>query len=143
MVTEDDKMVIRRWTEEWNRGNLEGVFALFAPDFVDRTAHPGQTPDLEGTRHALRQLFDAFPGSQLTVELLVAEGDLVTDCGVLTGTHRGSLFGIPPTGKQVTLRFLDIHRFKDGKIVEAWHVEDLFSALQQIGAIPAPQAARA
>jgi hypothetical protein len=38
---------------------------------------------------------------------------------------------------------LDIHKFRDGKIVEAWHLEDLFGAVQQIGAIPMPQSAHA
>jgi steroid delta-isomerase-like uncharacterized protein len=143
MLTEENKKVMRRWGEEWNRGNLEGVFALFAQDFVDHNPQPDQAPGVEGVRQALRRLFEAFPDSQLTVELLVAEEDKVTDCGFLTGTHKGSLFGIPPTGKKVTIRFMDIHRLKDGKIIEGWHIEDLFGALQQIGAIPAPQSAHA
>lgn len=143
MSTEENKQVIRRWVEEWNRGNREGVYALFAQDFVDHNPQPGQAPGVEGVKRSLGRFFDAFPDSQLTLELLVAEDEKVTDCGVLTGTHKGSLFGIPPTGKRVTIRFLDIHRFKDGKIVEGWHIEDLFGALQQIGAIPAPQPAHA
>ena len=143
MSTEENKQVLRRWTEEWNRGNIEGVYALFAQDFVDHHPQPGQAPGLEGLRRTLGQLFAAFPDSQLTVELLVAEEDEVADCGTLTGTHKGSLFGIPPTGRKVTIRFVDIHRFKDGKITEAWHLEDIFAALQQIGAIPALQSAHA
>ncbi len=139
MSTEENKNVIRRWVEEWNRGNREGVYTLFAQDFVDHHPQPGQAPGVEGARQGLGRLFDAFPDSQLTLELLVAEEDKVADCGVLTGTHTGSLFGVPPTGKRVTIRFVDIHRFKDGKITEAWHLEDLFAALQQIGAIPARQ----
>lgn len=143
MLVEENKKVIRRWVEEWNRGNREGVYALFAQDFVDHTPQPGQAPGVEGVRQGLGRFFDAFPDSQLTLELLVAEEDKVTDCGVLTGTHKGSLFGIPPTGKRVTICFLDIHRFKDGKIIEGWDLEDLLGALQQIGAIPAPQSAHA
>ncbi len=141
MSTEENKKVIRRFVEEWNRGNREGVYALFAPDYVDHRPQPGQAPGVEGLRQGLGRLFDAFPDSQLTLDLLVAEGDMVADCGVLTGTHQGNLFGIPPTGKTVTIPYLDIHRFKDGRIVEAWHHEDLLAALQQIGAMPSPSTA--
>ena len=142
MSTEENKQLLCRFVEEWNRGNREGVYALFAQDYVDHTPQPGQAPGVEGLRQALGRIFDAFPDSQLTLERLVAEGDMVADFGVLTGTHKGNLFGTPSTGKKVAIHYLDIHRFKDGKIVEAWHLEDLLTALRQIGAIPVPQSAR-
>lgn len=142
MSTEENKQLAKRFVEEWNRGNREGVYAFFAQDFVDRTPQPGQAPGLEGLKQGLGLFFDAFPDSQITLQLLVGEGDLVTDHGILTGTHQGSFFGIPPTGKKVRVTFFDIHRFKDGKIVEGWHLEDTFGVLRQIGAIPVPQSAR-
>ncbi len=39
----------------------------------------------------------------------------------LTGTHTGApFFGVPPSGKKVTINGTAILRFKDGKIVEHW-----------------------
>ena len=51
---------------------------------------------------------------------LVAEGDRVVHHSRSTGTHTGTLFGIPPTGKRVTVDHVEIWRIEDGKIVEQW-----------------------
>ncbi len=139
---EENKQLERRFVEEWNRGNLDGVYALFAQDFAGHDDLPGLAPGLEGLKQALRQYFDAFPDSQITLEFLLAEDDKVAGYGVLTGTHKGNLFGIPPTGKKVTIPNSTIHRIKHGKIVEGWNVSDFLGALRQIGALPAPQSAR-
>jgi len=50
----------------------------------------------------------------------IAEDDLVVLRWSLTGTHREQFLGIPPTGKAVTLRGIDIYRVQDGKIAEHW-----------------------
>jgi steroid delta-isomerase-like uncharacterized protein len=138
MSTEENKELARRYVQEWNLGDREGVFAFFAQDFVDHTAQPGQAPGLEGLKQGMGRFFDAFPDCQSTLKLLVAEGDMVTKYGTLVGTHKGNFFGIPPTGKKVSINHLEIHRFRDGKIVEGWHLEDNLGVMQQIGAIPAP-----
>ncbi len=138
MSTEENKQLLQRWLEEWSRGYWEEVYKLFAQDFIDHHAKPGQAAGIEGLKQTLGQFFEAFPDSQITSQLLVAEGDLVADCGFMSGTHKGSMFGIPPTARKVKVAFLDIHRFKDGKIVEGWHIEDNLSLLQQIGMILVP-----
>ena len=45
---------------------------------------------------------------------------------------------MPPSGRRVTFRAIDIVRIADGKIVEHWAVTDNLALMQQIGAIPAP-----
>ena len=52
--------------------------------------------------------------------------------------HSGEFLGIPPTGKEVRMSGIAIHRVKDGKMVEHWAMVDGMSLLQQLGAIPAP-----
>jgi predicted ester cyclase len=45
--------------------------------------------------------------------------------------------GMPPSGKFVEVRLIDIHRFDDaGLVCEHWGVADMLSLLQQLGAIP-------
>ena len=48
--------------------------------------------------------------------------------------------GIPASGKTSTVTGIGIDRFEDGKIVEVWGNWDTLGMLQQIGAIPEPQA---
>jgi predicted ester cyclase len=51
----------------------------------------------------------------------------------------GDFLGIPATGKSYTIPGIDIYRVQDGKMAEHWHVVDLLSMLQQVGAIPSPE----
>ena len=60
-----------------------------------------------------------------------------------TGTHQGELMGIAATGKQATVTGLELHRFENGRVAESWINWDTLGLLQQIGAIPAPEAATA
>ena len=55
-----------------------------------------------------------------------------------TGTHVGDLMGIAPTGREISVEAITIHRMKDGLIAEEWTVWDALGLLQQVGAVPAP-----
>jgi len=151
MSTEDNKTIVRRFIEEvWNKGNVAAVDELMAPNCVEHLASPTNVPvpakfqlTLEELKQFVSQFRSAFPDLHETVELQVAEGDLVVNRVMVRGTHtgeyRGLVFkGIPPTGKQVTWTFTEIVRIVDGKIVEHWMNDDAVGRLQQIGALPIP-----
>ena len=55
-----------------------------------------------------------------------------------SGTHKGDMMGIPPTGKQATVTGITIFRFANSKIAEGLTTWDALGALQQLGVIPAP-----
>jgi predicted ester cyclase len=68
---------------------------------------------------------------------MIAEGDQVVTKKTFTGTHKDEFFGIPATGNQVTLQFVDIMRVQEGRITEHWLSMDQLSFMQQLGVIPA------
>ena len=80
----------------------------------------------------------AFPDTHLTIEDQIAEGDKVVTRWTATGTNQGTLMGIPPSGKRVTITGISITRIANGKAVEDWVNFDTLGMLQQIGAIPTP-----
>jgi steroid delta-isomerase-like uncharacterized protein len=82
-------------------------------------------------------LLRAFPDLQVAVEDVIAEGDKVVCRDTVTGTHQGEYRGLPPTGKSVTYNEIFILRFVNGRIAEIWGIVDVFSQMQQLGAIPA------
>ena len=57
---------------------------------------------------------------------------------VVRGTHHGTLMGIAPTGKSVTLSGIAITRISNGKVAELREEFDQLGMLQQLGAIPTP-----
>jgi len=151
MPTEDNKAIVRRFLEEvGNKGNVAAVDELLAPNILLHFDFPSDVPvpaewrlSLEEIKQVFSQLRTTFPDYHFTVELQVAEGDMVVTRGTARGTHTGEYQGliykgIPPTGKQVTWTETWINRITDGKVVEHWSNEDNLGMLQQIGAIPMP-----
>lgn len=78
----------------------------------------------------------AFPDWHLTVDEMIAEGDIVSAHMTLHGTNTGAFEGIPPTGQKVTVQALLMDRFVNGKLVEHWGGPDQLSLLQQLGFFP-------
>ena len=73
-----------------------------------------------------------FP--DLTVEILeqVAEGDLVTTRKAIHATHVGHFMSVPPTGKKVVIKVIDMIRLKDGKYVEHWGLSNIPEVIAQL-----------
>jgi predicted ester cyclase len=76
----------------------------------------------------------AFPDRVDVVEQVIADGDRVGLLFRLTGTHKGDLFGIPPTGRKVDVYEAAILRLADGRVVEGWFMADEAGLLKQLGA---------
>ncbi len=135
--SEEAKAIVRRNTEEvQGKGDFVLFDQLFADDFVDHTPQPNMVPDKEGVRGLYRSLREAFPDFHAVIHWQAAEGDLVTTFKTYHGTHKGTFLGIPPTGRQIQFETVDAMRVRNGKISEHWGVANLYSLLQQLGALP-------
>ena len=100
---------------------------------VDHAAPPGVALGVEGAKQAIGIYRTAFPDLKVTVEDIIAEGDKVSCRFTITGTHKGGLMGIAPTGKQVRLAGMEVHRIVDGKAVEHWESFDQLGMMHQLG----------
>jgi steroid delta-isomerase-like uncharacterized protein len=131
------KAIVRRNTEDvQGKGDFVLFDQLFADDFVDHTPQPNMVPDKEGVRGLYRGLREAFPDFHAVIHWQAAEGDLVTTFKTYHGTHTGTFLGIPPTGRKIQFETVDAMRVRNGKISEHWGVANLYSLLQQLGALP-------
>ena len=134
--TERNKSVIRRFVDEvQNKKNWDAYDELNDPEFLNHSAPPGMT-DREGSKQYLGGFLNGFPDCQFAIDDMIAEGDQVVTKKTFTGTHEGDFAGIAPTGKRVTLQFVDIMRVRDGRIIEHWLSMDQLSFMQQLGVIP-------
>jgi len=137
MSTEENKAKQRRvWEEAFNKGDLSVADELFAPNYVYHGPIGMEYKGPEGFKQMVTMFRNAFPDLHVTVEDMVAEGDKVVSRFTFTGTHKGELMGIAPTGKQVTIAGTVIVRWVGGKEVEAWGSEDLLGMMQQLGVVP-------
>ena len=135
----ENKALAARWFEEvWNRGRVELIDELRAPDTVATGLGEGRAVSRGGSafRAFYFNLRETLPDLRVVIEDMVAEGDKVAVRLTLEGTHTGAALGPPPTGRTVRLSGIVIARFSGGRIVEAWNCLDQLGLLKQLGALP-------
>src|SRR4029077_6865215 len=141
-ITSSDaaKAVVRRNTEEvQSLGNFEVFEELFADDFVDHTPQPNTTPDKKGVRDLYHRLRAAFPDFHADIHWQAADGEMGTTYKPDHVTHLGMFLGVAPTGRKIQFETVDVMRVRNGKITDHWGVANLFSLMQQLGAIKTGQ----
>ena len=120
-----------------NAGDIDGFGDLMADDFIEHEETPGLAPTKAGVLEFFRMYRTAFPDLQMHAEEILVSGDKTVTRARATGTHQGELMGLPPTGKSVDVKLIDIMQFNDaGMIREHWGLVDMLSMMQQLGAIP-------
>lgn len=136
MSIEANKAIVSRLCEELNKGNLDVVDEIFAPDYFDHNPAPGMPPSIKGVKRFIAGVHKTFPDCRWNLEDLVAEGDKVVDRFTLQGTDTGGHMRLPPTGKKVTVGIIGISRISGGRITERWSIGDSLGMLQQLGIFP-------
>jgi steroid delta-isomerase-like uncharacterized protein len=141
MSVQDNKTVVGRYYEEvFNQRKTGLIGRLAVEDYIEHDPFPGQGNGRADLQARVQTILAAFAPLRFRVEHLVAEDDQVVAHWSQSGTHTGAFLGIPPTGRQYTISGIDIHKLRDGRMAEHWHMVDLYGLLQQLGAIPAPDA---
>jgi steroid delta-isomerase-like uncharacterized protein len=135
-MSEENKNLARRSWEIVNQRNPDLIEEIYPPDFVWHEPD-GDLRGYEQAKQFVSTFFAALPDINLTVEDVLAEGNKAVSRWTIRGTHQGETeeFG-PPTGRQMELKGITIHRIEDGKIVEEWEAYDNLSVLQQLGLAP-------
>lgn len=120
--------------EAWNAHDPDAVASIFAEDTV---VHEMGNPEPARGRAAVREravaLMTAFPDFHLErIELLI-DGHRHADRWVMTGTHRGELYGIPATGKAVRVEGATFtHVDESGMVCRDFHFSDMAGLLTQL-----------
>jgi len=91
---------------------------------------------LEQIKELLIDFYNAFPDAKSTVDIILAEGDMVAWRVTHRGTHKGKFMGISPTGKNFDVTNTAIARIVDGRWLDTWATMDNLHLMQQLGAIP-------
>ncbi|BCZ85427.1 hypothetical protein PTKU64_91020 (plasmid) [Paraburkholderia terrae] len=128
---------------------VETLYRAFSdndPDLVDTVlAHewddiplaPGQGPGPDGIKPIIRSFTQAFPDVRIVIHDMIQVPGRIAVRAEITGTHRGELFGIAPTGKQVSFRLHEFHALDGNRVTTTWHMEDWFGLFLQLGQFPA------
>lgn len=120
-----------------NNHNPWAVWDLLSPDVAVHRLDTGKTTD--GKRAFVQEQarwLDAVPDYQVVVENVVVEGDRAVARLTCHGTPVKPCGAARPTGQSFAISALHEFRFEDGKIVEAWLLDDRMAMVRQLGLLP-------
>jgi predicted ester cyclase len=144
MEESNKQAVLRYYDGAWNKNNLEVIDEIFEPDYIVENLPPWRKPGAKGLKEFLADNHKMFSNIRNTIEDVMAEGDKVAVRFKAEAIHVGVLDGpvgkVPVTNKKVYWRGMAIFQLRNGKVMQAWGVTDNLGLMQQLGAIPEPQA---
>jgi predicted ester cyclase len=139
---EGNKELVRSWFAALSEGAAEDIGAISAPGIVYHDASPQKDPQVGGATEWASKRQQDFPDFQVTIEQLVAEGDMVASYNLFAGTQQSDLEdkqGITGTGVQTEWAAAVFFRIECGKIAEVWSLADHLGRLQRQGVITAEE----
>jgi steroid delta-isomerase-like uncharacterized protein len=137
MSIEANKLAMRRFTEFINTADQNLGEELIVEDAQFWVpGRPESMRGLAGYMNVLGMMRSGFSDVQWSLEETIAEGDKIAARFTMRGTHDGTFFGVPATGRKIEIRAMNFYRLAGGKFVEEYGQPDLLGLLQQIGAVP-------
>jgi len=135
-----NRKLLDHYVERYNAGDLDGVMELYAEDAV-QIMPDGTYEGWNTVRDRLAQELDGFTELNHTVRSFVEQGDTFADEWTFVGTHTGPFrlpdgSELPPTGKRVEIRGMEVVQVRDGKIVLNALYYDNLASMAQLGLIP-------
>lgn len=130
---EANKRLVRRIPQEVVNGrNPDLLDELLHPDVVDHSPL-GETTGIEPAKQQLRQMLEAFPDLEVTVEDAIADDRTVAARVTWRATNEGPFLGMDPTGRDVEFQVIAFLRISGDRIVERWILADQLTLMQQLG----------
>jgi ketosteroid isomerase-like protein len=131
---EANKAVARRALAALQEGNLQVLNEIYEPNGLVHTSRGTQSEhgpysDLKGAC----PMCSVLNPRDVTVDLILAEGDLVTARSTWHGKHVGEYRGVPPSGKDVTVTYTNVFRIHNGRIAENWVAFNQLALVEQLG----------
>jgi len=127
------KKDVALWYEAFTTKDPALLDRILHETWVDIPSPPGTPPGPEGVRPLHARLTTAFPDLKLTIEDILQEGNKVVVRARMAGTQKEAFMGFPSKDRKLDIQVVDIHEFKDGKIIRTWHTEDWMTGLRQLG----------
>lgn len=128
------KFYSKVWDEVINEGKVSVLDTAYAPNVVLHTV-----PEIKGAANAkayYANYVTGFSDREFTVKETFAQGNKLTKYWVFKGKHTGDFFGIPATGKTISVEGCTIATIINGKITEERDFFDNLEFLRQLGLMP-------
>jgi steroid delta-isomerase-like uncharacterized protein len=128
------KKDVALWYEAFSKNDPLLLDKILSENWIDIPAAPMQPPGPTGAKQILRELSMTFSDLKVSIQEVLQDGNKVVVRSELSGTQTQPFMGIPATNRKLIIQAIDVHEFKDGKIIRTWHTEDWMTGLHQLGA---------
>jgi steroid delta-isomerase-like uncharacterized protein len=126
--------IVRRYFDAWNARNADAILETFGAGGTYQDPSTGAPISGEALRAYVTGLWSAFPDLNFVEESLGEMApNLIAAQWLMQGTNSGSMAGLPPTGKPVSVRGADFIRLENGKIKSVTGYFDKGEVPRQIG----------
>jgi steroid delta-isomerase-like uncharacterized protein len=134
-VVETNAALGHAFFAEQDRGRGGPSAALCAPTY---TVTIGSNPPMDRAGHESFAIgfYAGFPDAMHEIDDVFATNDRAFVRAILRGTHTGSFFGIPATGKTIRVPLHGVFHVRDGVVEKLVAVFDEAGLLRQIGVLP-------
>ena len=127
------KKTVTLWYEAFTKKDPALLDQILHDDWVDIPGAPGTPLGPAGIKPLLAQLTSTFPDLKLTIEDILQDGNKVVVRARMVGTQKQPFMSFPSKNRKMDIQVVDIHEFKDGRIIRTWHTEDWMTGLRQLG----------
>jgi predicted ester cyclase len=132
MSVEENKTLIYKIYDEYNKGNYDIYDECFANDFLSYR-WDGNVLDKKAYKQMLLGFKEMFPGIQRTIQDIIVTEDRAALYFTWTGKDNYTSRGHTPTGKLLKVNELYFIRFKNGKVSEYRQYGDAYGMAVQLG----------
>ncbi len=131
------KMYTHVWDEIINKGKL-GTFndSNFTKNLVLHV-NPADVTGIDSAKAYYANYLTGFSNISFTIKDVFGQGDKLVKHWNFKGTHTGVFFGLPATGKTVSIDGVTLVRMENGKIAEERDFMDNLDFNTQLGLMPA------
>ena len=129
---------IERYNAAWNDHDVETIVSLHTEDSVFENHVTGDVNmGPEQIARAIEGIFSVFPDLRFETRRAYIREDLVVQEWTASGTHEGTMtrsgIEVPPTGRKVEYKGMDVIPIRDGRVVRKDVYSDSVTLLRQLG----------
>jgi predicted ester cyclase len=139
-MTMTTREAFEKGTDTFNAHNLDQFAEVLADDVVFEAPGGMRGDGKMACVEFYGSWFGAFPDAHIDVRDVHIIDDVAVEEGTFTGTHDGVLRSptgdIPPTGRPVSLAYVQVLRFREGKHLSFNLMFDRLAMLEQLGLVP-------
>jgi steroid delta-isomerase-like uncharacterized protein len=129
---------IDRYNAAWNGHDVEAIVSMHTDDSVFENHVTGDVNvGREQIARAIEGIFAVFPDLQFETRRAYIREDLVVQEWTARGTHEGTMtragIEVPPTGRKVEYKGVDVIPIRDGLVARKDVYSDSVTLLRQLG----------